>query len=111
VGPAIGKRFELGNQTRQHTFNVFTDLRVRKPNRVVSAMPIDTIALRVSFRIVSIAIDFDDQGLLRTEEIYNASSDNVLPTEFETAQLRSADASPELGFKGAAVLTKPFCAV
>jgi hypothetical protein len=62
-------------------------------------MFIQRITHRVTVRVVSVAIDLHDETLLRTEEVYDGISDNVLPAELVAAELGPAEMRPKLRFK------------
>ena len=104
MGPTVGKAAEFDQQTLKHTFNIRANLRVCETKCLVSTVLVDSIADGIVDRIVGIAVHFDNQSFLGTEEIDNAVADDVLSAELIAVKLRPAKMRPKLRFEWAAVL-------
>jgi hypothetical protein len=87
VGPTVGKCVERRQQILQNSVSVLRYLAIRVANGAKTSMFVDAIAHRIFYWIVRIAVDFDDQSLLRAEKIDDAVTNHMLPAEFESAEL------------------------
>jgi hypothetical protein len=99
VGPWVRKRVQYLSQALNHAIDVLADVGIRKSYGRVTAMAVHLITYSVSRRIVGITVNFDDQRLLRTEEVYNAIANDMLPAKLEAAELRSRDMTPDGRFE------------
>jgi len=68
-----------------------------------------SIPPRIFDRIMRIAINLDDQTFGRTEEIHNERSNDMLPTEFMSAELRPAQMPPKNDLARRRLVTHRFC--
>ena len=109
MGPSVGKGNERFEQACQNPFDVLANILVGESERRVPPKFVQAISTLVPHGIVSVAVDFHDQRFLRTEEINDAVSNHVLPTEFESSELRSANVPPKLRFEWTAVLAEMTC--
>src|SRR5207244_12698805 len=95
---------------RENALKIRADIRVRRSDRRISSMGIQFVSNRVFGNIMRVAIDFDDQPLLRTKEIHDATPDHMLAAKLVSAELRSAQVTPELRFDGISAAAQSFCA-
>jgi hypothetical protein len=95
----------------QHAFEVLADIPIREANGVVSTVLVHSIANEVLLRVVRVDFDLDDQAFLRTKEIHDAISDDVLAPELEPADLRPTDLTPRTSFERRQPLSQTFCSV
>jgi hypothetical protein len=108
VGPTVGKVAQFGEKPLEHAFQILTDFRIGETNCRITPVLVHPIARGVSGRVMRITVDFNDKALLRAEEVNDAIPDHVLAPEFEAAELRAADLSPQFGFKRGAALPQQF---
>ncbi len=99
MGPAVGQGCECGEQMPEDPLDVPPHIRICESNGGIAQMLMALISKRIPLRIVRIAIHFNDQALLGAEEVNDAMIDDMLPAEFVTTKLGSADVTPELGLK------------
>jgi len=87
VGPTVGERRKPIQQMRKNAFDVLPHICVRVTDRDEPAMFVQCVSRGVTIRVVSIAVDFHDEALLRAEEVDDAIADDVLTPELIAAQL------------------------
>ncbi len=74
-------------------------------------MRIHCVTVSVFHGVVRITVDFEDQSLLWTEKVDNAVADDVLASKLEPAELRFANAAPELCLKWRESFPEPPCPI
>jgi hypothetical protein len=97
---------QLSEQSLQNPFDVLADLLIGEANRGIPSQFVHLVATTVSNRIVRIAVNLDDQSLLRAVEIDDTITNYVLATELEPSKLRATDVTPKLGFERATIHAK-----
>ena len=104
MGPPVGKHVEFGLEALKHPFNILAHVAVRKADRGIPTMLVQSISCGIFNLVVCVAVDLYDQSFLWTEEVYDGIADHVLAAKLVTTELRAAEIAPEFGFEGREVL-------
>jgi len=99
VGPAVGKLFQYCEEVLEHSLDITSDVDIGKPKRGVAQLLMIEIPGRITIGFVGVAVDFDDEALLRAKKVSNAIVDDVLTAELVAAKLGRSQVLPKLGFK------------
>jgi hypothetical protein len=95
----------------QHTIDVAADFRVRESYCREPTQFVDPVPDCILRRIMRVAVEFDDQRLLRAEEVSDAIANDVLPSKPIATELRPTDVPPKLCFERREVLPKTLCSI
>ena len=98
--PAIRRLCQRDHDRIEDPFEFRHHIVVRYPQHAEAQPRQHIVAQPVLGFIMRIAIDFDDQRLLRADEVGNVAADDGLTTEFVAVRLAVGQRAPEtfLGF-------------